>query len=209
MSNDQDKTLRHVCTMTKKKLMKHDIHVKTKPMFSIATVLNPRLKLGHIPHGEHNFVMETLLNMLESVRPIKALTSTTFKSNVLASSSHKPSKVMLQFIERQSNRYTTVQEKSAATEREEYLCEPGIDCLRDDLLQWWCKIGSNKYMHISVLAKEFFSICASSYPSERLFSTSRGIITFRRGRLSPDTISALMTLKSWTHEDLTQAHNSN
>ena len=51
-----------------------------------------------------------------------------------------------------------------------------------------------------MLAKDFLSIFASSSPSERLFSTGRGIITFRRGSLAPDTISALMTLKSWSHE---------
>ena len=55
-----------------------------------------------------------------------------------------------------------------------------------------------------MLAKEFLSICASSSPSERLFSIGRGIITFKRGRLAPDTISALMTLKSWSREDATR-----
>ena len=75
---------------------------------------------------------------------------------------------------------------------------------RDDSLQWWHKRGSNKYPRLSVLAKEFLSICASSSPSERLFSTGRGIITYRRGRLPPDTISALMTLKSWRREDATR-----
>ena len=115
---------------------------------------------------------------------------------------------MMQFMERQSNRYTTIEEKSVETELKEYLHEPCIDCLRDDSLQWWHRIGSNKYPRISVLAKEFLSICVSSSPSERLFSTGRGIITFRRGRLAPDTISALMTLKSWTREDVTRAHES-
>ena len=91
---------------------------------------------------------------------------------------------------------------------EEYFREPCIDCLGADSLQWWRKIGSNKYPRISVLAKEFLSICTSSSPSKRLFSTGRGIITFRRGRLVPDTISALMTLKSWTHEDVTQTRES-
>ena len=55
-----------------------------------------------------------------------------------------------------------------------------------------------------MLAKEFLSICASSSPSEHLFSTDRGIITFRRGRLAPNTISAMMTLKSWSCEDATE-----
>ena len=207
MSNDQAKTLRHVYTVMKEKLMKYDIQVRRKPMFYIVTVLDPRFKLGHIPHGEHNCVMETLLNMLESMHPIQASTSTPI-DDVLASPSHKRSKVMIQFMERQSNRYTTVEEKSVQTEMEEYLREPCVDCLRADSLQWWRKIGSNKYPCISLLAKEFLSICTSSSLSERLFSTGRGIITFRRGRLAPDTISALMTLKSWTHEDVTQAHES-
>ena len=145
--------------------------------------------------------------MLELVCPIQASTSTLI-DDVLASPSHKRSKVMMQFMERQSNRYTTVEEKSVQTEMEEYLREPCVDCLRADSLQWWRKIGSKKYPCISLLAKEFLSICASSSPSERLFSTGRGIITLRRGRLAPDTISAVMTLKSWTHEDVTQAHES-
>ena len=88
-------------------------------MLSIAIVLDPRFKLGHIPHGEHNFVMKTLLNMLESVLPIQASTSTPI-DDVLASSSHKRSKVIIQFMETQSNRYTTIEEKSVQTELEEY-----------------------------------------------------------------------------------------
>ena len=79
--------------------MKYDIQGRRKPVFSSATVLDPRFKLGHIPHGEHNFVMETLLNMLESVRPIQAATTTPI-DDVLASSSHKRSKVMMQFMEK-------------------------------------------------------------------------------------------------------------
>ena len=55
--------------------------------------------LSHIPQGEHNFVSETLLNMLESMRPIQASTSTLI-DDVLASASHKRSKVMMQFMER-------------------------------------------------------------------------------------------------------------
>ena len=93
-------------------------------------------------------------------------------------------------MEQQSNRSTTLDEKSTKVELEDYLFESCIDCLRDDPLQWWEKRGSNKYRRISVLAKDFLSIFVSSSPSERLFSTSRGIITFRRGRLVPDeTIS--------------------
>ena len=148
--------------------MKYDIQARRKPIFPIAIVLDPRFKLGHIPHGEQKFVMETLPNMLELVHSIQASTSTPI-DDVLASLSHKHSKVMMQFMEQQSNRCTIVEEKSAESELEEYLREPCINCLHDDSLQWWCKIGSNKYTCILVFSKEFLSICALSSPSKCLF----------------------------------------
>ena len=203
MSIDQATTLRHAYTSMKEKLLKYEIQVRRKPMFPIATVLDPRFKLEHIPHGEQKFVVETLLNLLESVRIIEG-SSSMLIDDLLASRTHKRSKVMMQFMEQQSSRSTTVDEQSAKVELDDYLCEPCIDCLRDDSLQWWHKRGSNKYPRLSVLVKEFLSICTSSSPSECPFSTSRGIIIFRRGRLAPNTISALMTLKSWSREDATR-----
>ena len=56
MSNDQQKALRCAYTVMKEKLLKYNMQVRRKPMFPIATVLDPRFKLGHIPYGEHNFV---------------------------------------------------------------------------------------------------------------------------------------------------------
>ena len=150
-----------------------------KLVFHIAIVLDPILKFGHIPNGEHKFFMETLLNMLESVCPIQASTYTPI-DDLLTSLSHKRSKVVMQFMERQSYRFIAVKERLAEIELEEYLHEPCIDCLRDDSSHRWRKIGSNKYSRILVLTKEFISICVLSSPSERLFCTSKGIITFRR-----------------------------
>ena len=63
-------------------------------MFPIATVLDPRFKLEHIPQGEHKFFMETLLNMLESVCIIEGLSSMPI-DDLLASTTHKLSKVMM------------------------------------------------------------------------------------------------------------------
>ena len=44
--------------------MKCDMQGKRKPMVPIVTVLDSRFKLGHIPHGEHKFFMETLFKCL-------------------------------------------------------------------------------------------------------------------------------------------------
>ena len=70
-------------------------------------MLDPRVKLGHIPYGDHNCVMKTLLNMLKLVHTVE--TSRPMPIDyLLTSSSHKCSKVMMQFMERQSNRSTTL-----------------------------------------------------------------------------------------------------
>ena len=52
-----------------------------------------------------------------------------------------------------------------------------------------------------MLAKGFLSICVLSSPLEYLFSSRRGIVTYKRGKLSTRTISILMTLKLWRKKD--------
>ena len=72
-------------------------------------MLHPILKFGHIPHGEHKFVIETLLKLLELLHIIEAL-STTMIDDLMASSSRK--QVMMQYMEPQTNVSTTLDEKS-------------------------------------------------------------------------------------------------
>ena len=79
-------------------------------MFPIAIVPDPRFKLGRIPYDDNNFVKEISLNMLESVCIIEASSSTPI-DDLLSSSSHKRSKVMMQFMEQQSNMSTTLDDK--------------------------------------------------------------------------------------------------
>ena len=153
MSNGQAKALRCSYTSMKEKILKYEMQVRRKPMFPIATVLDPRFKLEYIPHGERKFVMETLLNMLESVPIIEASSSIPI-DDLLASMIHQCSRVMMQFVEQQSSRSTTVDEKLVKVELEDYLCEPCIDFLLDDSLQWWHKRGSKKYPHLFSAFKE-------------------------------------------------------
>ena len=112
MCNDQAKALKCAYIVMKETLLKYNMPVRRKLVFPITTMLDPRFKLGHIPYGEHNFVMEILLNMLELVRIIEGLSS-TLMDDLLASSSHKRSKVMIHFMDLQSNKSTILDEKSA------------------------------------------------------------------------------------------------
>ena len=52
----------------------------------------------------------------------------------------------------------------------DYLHDSQVESSHLDALQWWCKIGFEKYPRLAMLAKRFLLVCASSSPSERLFS---------------------------------------
>ena len=52
----------------------------------------------------------------------------------------------------------------------DYLHDSQVEGRYPDDLQWWCKIGSKKYLQPVMLAKGFLLVCASRFPSERLFS---------------------------------------
>ena len=83
------------------------------------------------------------LTILESIRIIEASSSIPIDDFWL----HQV-KIMMQFMDQQSNRSIALDEKSENVELVHYLCEPGIDYLHDKLLQWLHKRGSNKYPRI-------------------------------------------------------------
>ena len=72
--------------------------------------------------------------------------------------------------------------------------------VEQDALTWWKVSSYRAYPKIAILAKDFLSICATSAPAERFFSSGRGIITYTRSRLNAESISALMTLKCWLQQ---------
>lgn len=63
-------------------------------------------------------------------------------------------------------------------------------------LEWW-KTHWEEYPTLSILARDWLAVPASSVPCESLFSIAGNTITANRNRLSPDTAKALLCLKSW------------
>ena len=60
-------------------------------------------------------------------------------------------------------------------------------------LEWW-KHHSKDLLYLSILSKKYLSVCATSCPSERVFSTSGNIITAKRNCLKPDKVDKLVFL---------------
>ena len=59
MSIEQSVTLKGAYTVMKIKLLKYKPQVKRKPIFPIATVLDPSLRFEYIPTDEQEYITKT------------------------------------------------------------------------------------------------------------------------------------------------------
>ena len=57
-------------------------------------------------------------------------------------------------------------------------------------LEWW-KTHSEHYPNLSILARKYLCVCATSVMSERLFSTSGYVVSDRRSCLKPHRVNML------------------
>jgi hypothetical protein len=64
-----------------------------------------------------------------------------------------------------------------------------------DPLKWW-KENEARFRTISILARKYLSIPATSAPSERVFSLAGSICNRRRASLSPEHLNALVFLNA-------------
>ena len=76
-------------------------------------------------------------------------------------------------------------------ELENYLLYPLSD-VESSPLQWW-QLHQKTYPGLSKLALKYLSVCATSVPSERIFSTG-GKVVHGRSRFKPDTVNELIFL---------------
>ena len=62
-------------------------------------------------------------------------------------------------------------------------------------LDWW-KLEANRLPLLSSVARKYLCACASSVPSERVFSVGGNIVNSKRNSLHPDKVNFLIFLAS-------------
>ena len=64
------------------------------------------------------------------------------------------------------------------------------------MLHWW-KANAGSFKCLSILARKYLCVAATSVASERVFSTSGNIVSAKRNRLSPETsgVYSIMSMK--------------
>lgn len=69
-------------------------------------------------------------------------------------------------------------------------------CDPDDVLVYWAG-KKKKWPRLSIMARDMLSIPATSASSERAFSAGKDVFGISRMRLCPETVEALVCLRSW------------
>ena len=85
-------------------------------------------------------------------------------------------------------------EEKVTQELKQYLSHSKLD-MEDSPLLWW-NVEETRYPHLAILARKFLCVCvcATSVPSERVFSCGGKIVTDRRTALKPDRVDQLIFL---------------
>ncbi len=92
------------------------------------------------------------------------------------------------------------EQQAIEAELNSYLQAPDADSETNPLV-WW-KINSATYPRVSLLAKRYLCIPATSSPSERAFSTGGNIVSCHRAALKPDTVDRLVFLAKKINNNL-------
>ena len=78
----------------------------------------------------------------------------------------------------------------------------------DPVLHWWARKGNIAYPALAPIVRELLAICATSAPSERVFSAGRAVVTYKRARLTAQSIETLVTVKCWLRGNNTKWYDN-
>jgi len=155
----------------------------------LAAVLDPRVfpRISSTPYFN-----DTMTDLLREMRRVQLVNVPNSDANVVVS------------VESSSTNFSylcnpgevAIVSNAIENELREFRAEVGLSSVATPLhLSLWWKERTTKYPRISILARKYLCIPATSAASERVFSTGGLIVTSRRHHLNPGTVRALMFLK--------------
>ena len=160
----------------------------TSDCYTIATVLDPRLKLDYYEASERDDIFnmvdlvfrrdyETIVNLDD----VEELDLDDDEDIVVHRDINPEGQSELQRYCRNSEHCMTGKFSKLTSK---------------DVMNWW-KVHAEIYPDLSRMARDYLGIPATSASSERLFSSGSNLITDKRNNLKDDTIQAHECLKSW------------
>ena len=91
-----------------------------------------------------------------------------------------------------SSNCALTQTEKIQQEISQYCSHPKLGINESPLL-WW-KVEHARFSNLTPLARKYLCICATSVPSERVFSCSGHIVSDKRSMLKPESVERLVFL---------------
>ena len=178
--------LHNACVAAYGKIVQY--YIVTSDCCTIATVLDPRLKLDYYEATERDDIFnvvdlvfrrdnETIVNLDD----VEELDLDDDEDIVVHRDINPEGRSELQRYCRNSEHCMTGKFSKLTSK---------------DVMNWW-KVHAEIYPDLSRMARDYLGIPATSASSERLFSSGSNLITNKRNNLNEDTIQAHECLKSW------------
>ncbi|KAG7030120.1 hypothetical protein SDJN02_08467, partial [Cucurbita argyrosperma subsp. argyrosperma] len=170
----------------------------------MASILDPRIKVELLPEILNSG------NHLEEARShfIRHYSSNHFPSLTSSYSAHEiedgESVCFAEEIARKKRRAST---SNTSDELTQYLSEPPAP-IATDVLEWW-KVNSTRYPRLSVMARDFLAVQATSVAPEDLFCRRGDDVEKQRYCMLHDTTPALLYIKSWIQSGFRMTYKSN
>ena len=183
---------------------------KVKNLLDITSFLDPRFKMEHVAEEDRIAIKEKLIEEGVDIfaEEAESQLSSAGNENSEEPPATKKSK-LARILKHKSDEPQVITPKDKmGKEMQYYMDTPCID-VEENPLQWWAS-ESCKYPCLSKLAMKYLSVCATSSPSERVFSASGKIVTPLRSNLKPDKVDKLVflsqNLKSFIRSDTDTAY---
>ncbi|XP_010695616.2 putative AC transposase [Beta vulgaris subsp. vulgaris] len=158
----------------------------------MTAILDPRIKVELLPEtlNSENNLDEARSHFLGNYS-----TSPFSVNNIYGASEKEGGSVS--FAEEIARKKRRVSMSVATDELTQYLSEPPAP-IQTDVMEWW-KVNSARYPRLSLMARDFLSVQATSVASEELFSRKGDELDRQRFGLSTSTAQALLCVKSWSN----------
>lgn len=160
-------------------------------MMSKATTLDPRYRNSCEAEEIRDELIEEIMQMPDNTQAEEALDAGEGTS--VAPPTVKKMNLGQLLGKRKAKATIPIPKRARADEElTRYLQEETIDA-NDDPLVWW-RNNEARYPLLAAVAKKYLCICATSTPSERVFSAAGNIVTPMRSSLKPDNVNMLVFL---------------
>ncbi|XP_033988650.1 zinc finger BED domain-containing protein 1-like [Trematomus bernacchii] len=176
----------------------------TQELLDMASALDPRFKLKYVSEDNRGSIeasltteMRRVMTLMENAPLETAAVPADDTEDAAAAAPKKKKKGLGSFFKATVDQAAEPQpaleqDKAIALELQSYLQAVPLDA-EEDPLKWW-RESRKFYPRLSILARKYLCIPATSSSSERVFSTGGNIVTCLRSSLKPDHVNRLVFL---------------